>query len=125
MNIETKTKLNTDPRRKRTLPKVLIIGQPLNHDTGGGITLSNLFEGWDKERLAVVCSGYLINHNTDYESCSNYYQIGNIEHKWIFPFNLIKRKYYSGPIRVKDEAEGQNPIKKAAPNWRKTAIMDY
>ena len=42
------------------LPKVLIIGQPFNNDTGGGITLTNLFNGWDRDKLAVACSGYLL-----------------------------------------------------------------
>jgi hypothetical protein len=39
------------------LPKVLIIGQPFNNDTGGGITLSNLFSGWDKDKIAVYIEG--------------------------------------------------------------------
>ena len=42
------------------LPKVLILGQPFNNDTGGGITLSNLFNGWDRDKLAVTCLGYLL-----------------------------------------------------------------
>lgn len=31
-----------------SLPKVLIVGQPFNN-TGGGITMTNLFKGWDPE----------------------------------------------------------------------------
>src|SRR5690606_15648564 len=115
------------PRKeqKNNLPKVLIVGQPFNSDTGGGITLSNLFGGWDKDRLAVVCSGYLINESTDLETCSNYYQLGQKEHKWVFPFNLIKRKYYSGPINVALRDDQSSTIAVSAPNWRKKLIINY
>jgi glycosyltransferase involved in cell wall biosynthesis len=82
-----------------TLPKVLIIGQPFNNDTGGGITLSNLFNGWDKDKLAVACSGYLLLDNIDTEVCNTYYQLGFKEHKWRFPFNYLQRKYSSGLIK--------------------------
>src|SRR5690554_1902637 len=79
-------------------PKVLILNQPFNKNTGGGITLSNLFQGWEKSRLAVVCQGYLINSSTQTDICETYYQLGHKEHNRIFPFNLLKRKYYSGLI---------------------------
>lgn len=82
-----------------SLPKVLIIGQPFNNNTGGGITLTNLFSGWDRDKIAVACSGYLLLDNIDPTVCNTYYQLGNKEHKWIFPFNLLKRKYPSGLIK--------------------------
>lgn len=78
-----------------SLPKVLILGQPFNNDTGGGITLSNLFAGWDREKVAVACSGYLLN-DIDTTICNTYYQLGHKEKKWVFPFNLIRKKYPSG-----------------------------
>ena len=37
-------------------PKVLIIGQTFNDYTGGGITLSNLFHAWPKDRIAVLAN---------------------------------------------------------------------
>ena len=77
------------------LPKVLILGQPFNNDTGGGITLSNLFAGWDREKIAVACSGYLLN-DIDTTICNTYYQLGHKEKKWVFPFNLLRQKYPSG-----------------------------
>ena len=89
------------------LPKLLIISQPFNNDTGGGITLSNLFLGWDREKLAVICSGYLLENNIDTSYCSNYYQIGHKEEKWMFPFSLFKRKYHSGVVRF-DHRKIQN-----------------
>ena len=80
-------------------PKVLIISQPFNNDTGGGITLSNLFAGWERDKVAVVCSGYVLQNNIDTSICNTYYQLGEKEQKWIFPFNLVKRKYKSGLIK--------------------------
>lgn len=35
-------------------PRVLIVGQAFNLSAGGGITLSNLFAGWPKDRMATI-----------------------------------------------------------------------
>jgi glycosyltransferase involved in cell wall biosynthesis len=90
-----------------SLPKVLVISQPFNNDTGGGITLSNLFAGWERDKIAVICSGYVLQNNIDTSICNTYYQLGEKEQKWIFPFNLVKRKYKSGMIHF-DEKRIQN-----------------
>ena len=75
--------------------RVLIFGQPFNNYSGGGITLTNLFKGWPKDKIAVAFLGHgLFNVTTDI--CQTYYQLGREEHKWIFPFNLIQRKFESG-----------------------------
>lgn len=105
------------------LPKVLIIGQPFNNDTGGGITLTNLFNGWDRDKLAVACSGYLILDNIDTKVCDTYYQLGHKEHKWRFPFNYMQRKYTSGLLKF-DEKRIQNmTIKKSG--FRINVIMNF
>ena len=67
-----------------SLPKVLIISQPFNNDTGGGMTLTNLFLGWPSDKLAVVCTGYVLEFNVDTTICRNMYQLGHKEDKWIF-----------------------------------------
>jgi len=104
------------------LPRVLIIGQPFNSDTGGGITLTNLFAGWDREKIAVACSGYLLN-DIDTNICNTYYQLGHKEKKWVFPFNLIRRKYPSGLAQF-GEKKIQNLTKKNS-KVRVKLIMDY
>lgn len=77
------------------LPKVLIFGQPFNDFSGGGITLSNLFKGWPRDKIAVTFIGHgLINITTDI--CDTVYQLGREEHKWVFPLNLIQRDFPSG-----------------------------
>ena len=76
-------------------PRVLIFGQPFNNFSGGGITLSNLFRGWPKNRIAVTFIGHgLVSVTTDI--CDTYYQLGMEEHRWLFPLNLIQRKFESG-----------------------------
>lgn len=76
-------------------PRVLIFGQPFNSFSGGGITLTNLFKGWPKDRIAVTFIGHgLVSVTTDV--CDTYYQLGEKEHKWRFPFSLIQKKFESG-----------------------------
>ena len=82
-------------------PKVLVLNQPFVNNTGGGITLSNLFSTWDSTKLAVACSGYALTSDMDASICNNYYQLGWEERKWIFPFNLFRRKYFSGKVEFK------------------------
>jgi len=86
-------------------PRVLIINQPFVDNTGGGITLSNLFSAWNREKLAVACSGYLLTQDMDPSVCNNYYQLGSEERKWMFPFNLFRRKYYSGDVKFTDRSK--------------------
>lgn len=106
-----------------SLPKVLILNQPFNSNTGGGITLSNLFKNWSKEQLAVACSGYMLADVMDPEVCNNYYQLGSKERKWILPFNLIRRKYYSGPINLKDKSKENIVVEKS--KSRDKLILDF
>ncbi len=105
------------------LPKVLIIGESFNHTQGGGITLCSLFKGWDREKLAVACSGYSLLGNIDTKICGNYYQLGYNENKWRFPFNFLQRKYYSGPVKF-DEKKIQS-ITIAKSKIRIKIIMNY
>lgn len=80
--------------------KVLIFGQSFIDSSGGGITLTNLFKGMPKDKIAVAFLGHgLSNITTDI--CEVYYQLGCEEHQWLFPFNLIQRKFESGIKTVK------------------------
>jgi len=85
------------------LPKVLIFGQPFNDFSGGGITLTNLFNGWASECLAVISYPYML-HNSSTKLCKNYYQIGMEELTWKFPFSIIKQKFSSGKLSPGDRS---------------------
>ncbi len=78
-------------------PKILIFGQPFNNRQGGGITLTNLFKGWDKDRIAVAATGHVMK-NISTEVCDQYYLLGNKEFRWRFPFYFIQKKFRSGLI---------------------------
>jgi len=96
-----------------SLPKVLILNQPFNTNSGGGVTLTNLFSGWDKDKLAVICSGRLLDTTPKLDLCDEYYQIGEQEHKWLFPFSLIKRKYPSGLVQFDTSASAKPKVGKS------------
>lgn len=87
-------------------PKVLIIGQQFDKKTGAGITLTNLFQGWDKNNLAVATSEIC---NPDFSVCEKYYIIGDKEIERIFPFNL---KFSGEPTKsgILDNKNGQKDI---------------
>jgi glycosyltransferase involved in cell wall biosynthesis len=85
-------------------PKILVFGQPFNDITGGGITLSNLFRGWPQDRIAVAATGHVLYYATT-DICSIYYQLGKEEHKWIFPFSLMQRSFFSGIKVFKSDAK--------------------
>lgn len=108
-----------------SLPKVLIVNQPFNKNTGGGITLSNLFCNWERKNLAVACLGYLLTEKLDSTPCNNYYQLGSKERKWIFPFNLFSRKYYSGAINIKDKTSTKDKVVANKSKLRVKLIMEY
>lgn len=93
-------------------PRVLIFGQPFNKRQGGGITLSNLFRGWDKANIAVVATGHAMS-GIDTEICDKYYQLGNEEYVWRFPFNLFQRKYRSGLVKFNNNNGLTNRTKKS------------
>lgn len=108
-----------------TSPKVLVVGQPFTRHTGGGITLSNLFSGWDSEKLAVVCVDNLFEGNIDTSVTDNYYRLGEKEHKWAFPLSLIKKKYPSGPVTFEAKKTEQKTNTSTKRSLRVRLIMDY
>jgi glycosyltransferase involved in cell wall biosynthesis len=88
-------------------PTVLILGQSFNTFSGGGITISNLFKDWPLDKIAVATAGIqLINVST--RICNTYYQLGEEEYKWIFPFNYFMPQYTSGPKTFDSNANTHN-----------------
>jgi len=89
---------------KNNYPRVLIFGPPFNNFTGGGITLSNLFKGWPKDRVAVASTGHVLFKITS-DICDTYYLLGNEEHRYLFPFNLLQKPFPSGLMSVNNDQE--------------------
>ena len=93
----------------KKIPKVLIFGQSFNKNTGGGITLGNLFDGWPKDKIAVANIGHGM-RDVDFSVCVNYYLLGKNEYKWMFPFNKLQRHFESGVITPNTNNVTENKI---------------
>jgi glycosyltransferase involved in cell wall biosynthesis len=84
---------------EKRYPKILIIGQSFNKSSGGGITISNLFHGWPKDRLAVASNVNLLN-DLDTSVCEQYYQLGYNGKLHPFPLNLFLPKIKCGSLNL-------------------------
>lgn len=82
-------------------PKILIVGQTFNKRTGGGITMTNLFAGWPKERLAVA-SNENLRADIDISVCRILYQLGYNGKLHPFPLNIILPKIQCGLVDIPD-----------------------
>lgn len=74
--------------RAGDFPRVLFVTpNAFNHLTGGGVTFSNLFAGWPKDRLATV-------HNdpvpTSDDVCERYFVLGRDEIDLFAPLRIVR-----------------------------------
>ena len=99
--------------------KVLIFGQTFNDKYGGGITLTNLFKGWPREKIAVADTGHMM-YDISTEVCDTYYQLGIEEFKWRFPFVFFQRKFPSGLKSINDKSQKTSVQNK--PGFRHTIV---
>lgn len=80
-------------------PKILIIGQSFNKNSGGGVTISNLFKGWPKENIAVASNANLYN-NLDTGVCNTFYQLGYNNKLHPFPLGIVLPKIHCGILQL-------------------------
>src|SRR6202035_124025 len=69
-------------------PRVLFVTPAaFNHLTGGGVTFSNLFAGWPKDRIATA-------HNdmvpTSHDVCDRYFVLGRAEIDLFAPLRIAR-----------------------------------
>lgn len=81
------------------VPKILIIGQPFNKISGGGITLSNLFKFWPKDRLFLATNTHRAVKN-DFTFCPNVYLLGKQEVKIPLLLRPLLKNEESGPVNL-------------------------
>lgn len=80
-----------DPAR---LPSVLFVTPcAFNTSNGGGVTFSNLFRGWPKDRLATVHCDTV---PTSSDVCERYFVLGPEELRRRWPFNWLARAVGAG-----------------------------
>jgi glycosyltransferase involved in cell wall biosynthesis len=91
-------------------PRILFV-TPLafNHFTGGGVTFTNLFRGWPKDRLFTVHADSLA-LSTD--TCINYFALGPGELPLAWPFEGLRR--WAGCSRNIEAEEGRKQPAQAA-----------
>lgn len=70
---------------RQDLPRVLVLGQPFERETGGGITLCNLFTGWPRDKVACAA---VAGHELCHDSCDEFYLLGSDEIRWVWPLSL-------------------------------------
>jgi glycosyltransferase involved in cell wall biosynthesis len=88
-------------------PRVLLVGPTFESLTGGGITLSSLFRGWPKDRLAVVTWMSAV---VEPGVCDSYYVLGPDEDRLVFPLSLVRRQErLHGPRTL----SGDEPLREA------------
>jgi glycosyltransferase involved in cell wall biosynthesis len=85
-------------------PKILIIGQSFNKNSGGGVTISNLFKGWPKEHIAVASNANLYN-NLDTSVCNTFYQLGYNNKLHPFPLGIVLPKIHCGVLPLVNKAD--------------------
>jgi glycosyltransferase involved in cell wall biosynthesis len=69
-------------------PRILFITPcAFNSITGGGITFSNLFRGWPKEKLATITDDPI---PVSRDICSRYYFLSSQERTYIAPFSWVR-----------------------------------
>ena len=56
----------------KKFPRVLVIGQAFHYRSGGGVTISNLFRGWDKNKLFSIISDRETPSN---DICNEFYKL--------------------------------------------------
>ena len=97
----------------KSYPRVLIMIETFDKQSGGGITLSNLFYGWDRSCIANAITMHGADTLDANELDNNYYCLGKDEFKVMFPFSLHYKFRNSGKLeRVnisdKGAANGSN-----------------
>lgn len=96
----------------KNYPKVLIMIETFNKQSGGGITLSNLFKGWDRKFIANAITMHSADVIDNNELNNNYYCLGKDEFKVKFPFSLYFKFKGSGKIELANRAtktQSNNP----------------
>lgn len=109
-------------------PKVLIISiDPFNRSNGTGITLSNLFDGWDKNSLAQIYMSDIVPTNN---ICEMYYklepQVAFYDYwfrKLLSPFNKSQKEISISPAAITLNASNKSFKNKIHLNFR--AIADF
>lgn len=94
----------------RSAPRVLVVTpNTFNSVSGGGITLSNLFRGWPRGRLAIIHEDGVPG---DPSICSNEYRLGAEERPFIWPLSLLSRARPNHTREIAQSRETSDPTRR-------------
>lgn len=105
---------NTHPVYPRLL---MLTSNAFNHLSGGGVTFTNLFHGWPKDKIACVHRDKI---EPATEICSRYYKLGRKEFKWMFPFSSAD--FFGGQEKIE---KGLENAKASAQDGSKTRMLKF
>src|SRR5262249_47299391 len=77
-------------------PRVLIVAEQFGRLSGGAITLSNLFDGWPRDRLAPV--NHCAPSPETRAAAGAIYLLGRDERRYPWPLPRFARQPVSGPV---------------------------
>lgn len=100
------------------LPRVLVAtSNNFNLRGGGGITLTNLFRGWPRERLANVHEDAT---PPDRSVCDNFFRLTRREVQWVWPFSIVE------PRAAARAGNGTNALEPSGPDhtWKRRLVGD-
>jgi glycosyltransferase involved in cell wall biosynthesis len=104
--------------------RVIILGETFRLNGGGGITMTNLFRDWPVSKIGVITDGIAeTNPLTKY----SYYQLGDEEIKFPFPFNFAQNHVRSGPysFNSKNSPSDSNEPKQGIVSNIKKKVRPY
>lgn len=105
-------------------PKILIISETFKSNSGGGITLTNLFKDYPRDCLANAIDAKEIHKISTDIICNNFYSLGIEEKKVLKLFSFLQNKYPSGEyVFQKSQKIGDN-VNKKGKSFR-AYIIDY
>ena len=73
--------------------RVIILGETFRLNGGGGITMTNLFRDWPASNIGVITDGI---DETNPLTKYLFYQLGDEEIKFPFPFNFLQKHVQAG-----------------------------
>lgn len=101
------------------LPRILVVtSNNFNLQSGGGITLTNLFRGWPADRIANLHEDPT---PPDTSVCPNAFQLTGREVHWSVPFSLVERG-----VTGRSASAGTTAMGAGAPTrtWKRRLLSD-
>lgn len=106
------------------LPKILIISETFKSDTGGGITLTNLFKDFPRECLANAADAKELVKINQTNICDNFYSLGLHEKKTLKIFSFLQKKGYSGKYLINEKSINEQKSEVKSKSYR-TLLVDF